>query len=89
MTHLDMTGGDEYIRQAGMCLEEGTPKGTLCAHISGDEFNILFYGYESQNAIRKEISKLKEKFFQDHSSSERTGIPLKYLRRNCMVSGGQ
>lgn len=42
-----------------MCLEEGTPKGTLCAHISGDEFNILFYGYESQNAIRKEISKLK------------------------------
>lgn len=51
--------GDEYIRQAGMCLEEGTPKGTLCAHISGDEFNILFYGYESQNAIRKEISKLK------------------------------
>ena len=21
--------GDEYIRQAGMCLEEGTPKGTL------------------------------------------------------------
>ena len=34
--------GDEYIRQAGMCLEEGTPKGTLCAHMSGDEFNILF-----------------------------------------------
>ena len=51
--------GDEYIRQAGMCLEEGTPKGTLCAHISGDEFNILFYGYESQNAIREEISKLQ------------------------------
>ena len=51
--------GDEYIRQAGMCLEEGTPKGTLCAHISGDEFNILFYGYESQNTIREEISKLQ------------------------------
>ena len=52
--------GDEYIRQAGFCLEEGTPKGTLCAHISGDEFNLLFYGYESQNAIREEIAKLKE-----------------------------
>ena len=51
--------GDEYIRQAGMCLEEGTPKGTLCAHISGDEFNILFYGNESQNAIREVISKLQ------------------------------
>lgn len=53
--------GDEYIRQAGYCLEEGTPKGTLCSHISGDEFNILFYGYENQNAIREEISKLKKK----------------------------
>ena len=52
--------GDEYIRQAGICLEEGTPKGTLCAHISGDEFNLLFYGYESQNAIREEITKLKK-----------------------------
>lgn len=51
--------GDEYIRQAGRCLEEGTPKGTLCAHISGDEFNILFYGYESQNEIRQAISRLK------------------------------
>lgn len=52
--------GDEYIRQAGFCLEEGTPKGTLCAHISGDEFNLLFYGYESQDAIREEITKLKK-----------------------------
>lgn len=52
--------GDEYIRQAGICLDEGTPKGTLCAHISGDEFNLLFYGYESQNAIREKITKLKK-----------------------------
>lgn len=52
--------GDEYIRQAGICLEEGTPKGTLCSHISGDEFNLLFYGYESQDAIRKEITRLKK-----------------------------
>ena len=52
--------GDEYIRQAGHCLEEGTPKGTLSAHISGDEFNLLFYGYNSQNEIRQEISKLKK-----------------------------
>ncbi|MBU5482245.1 EAL domain-containing protein [Blautia sp. MSJ-19] len=52
--------GDEYIRQAGLCLEEGTPKGTLSAHISGDEFNLLFYGYESQNEIREAINKLKK-----------------------------
>lgn len=52
--------GDEYIRQAGRCLEEGTPKGTLCAHISGDEFNILFYGHESQEEIREAIHELQE-----------------------------
>lgn len=52
--------GDEYIRQTGICLEEGTPRGTLCSHISGDEFNLLFYGYESQDAIREKIAKLKK-----------------------------
>ena len=52
--------GDEYIRQAGLCLDEGTPKGTLSAHISGDEFNLLFYGYESQEAIRTELDKLRK-----------------------------
>lgn len=52
--------GDEYIRQAGLCLEEGTPKGTLSAHISGDEFNLLFYGYESQDEIRCQLDKLRK-----------------------------
>ena len=52
--------GDEYIRQAGVCLEEGTPRGTLCAHISGDEFNLLFYGYESQEEIRTAIGELQK-----------------------------
>lgn len=52
--------GDEYIRQAGICLEEGTPRGTLCAHISGDEFNLLFYGYESQQKIRDALADLQK-----------------------------
>lgn len=52
--------GDEYIRQAGICLDEGTPKGTLSAHISGDEFNLLFYGYESQDEIRIQLDKLRK-----------------------------
>lgn len=52
--------GDEYIRQAGVCLEEGTPRGTLCAHISGDEFNLLLYGYESQQEIRDVLSHLRK-----------------------------
>lgn len=52
--------GDEYIRQAGVCLEEGTPSGTLCSHISGDEFNLLFYGYDSQQEIRDAIGELQK-----------------------------
>ena len=52
--------GDEYIRQAGCCLEEGTPKGTLSAHISGDEFNLLFHGYKSQDEIRYQLDKLRK-----------------------------
>ncbi len=52
--------GDEYIRQAGVCLEEGTPSGTLCSHISGDEFNLLFYGYDSQQEIRDAICELQK-----------------------------
>lgn len=51
--------GDQYIRRAGQCLAWNTPPGTLCARISGDEFNVLFYGYDSQAAIREEIRNLK------------------------------
>ena len=40
--------GDEYIRQAGMCLEEGTPKGTLSSRIirlpNGQEFHLSISG---------------------------------------------
>lgn len=52
--------GDQYIRQAGICFAEHTPAGTLCSRISGDEFNLFFYGYDSQDAIRAELEKVRE-----------------------------
>ena len=52
--------GDQYIRQAGRCFADYTPKGTLCARISGDEFLLFLYGYESQDAIRKVLADLTE-----------------------------
>lgn len=52
--------GDQYIRQAGRCFADYTPKGTLCARISGDEFHLLLYGYESQDAIRKVLTNLQK-----------------------------
>ena len=62
-TKLDATAyghdwGDQYIRQTGQCFAANTPKGTVCSRLSGDEFLLLFYGYDSQDAIRKELSTL-------------------------------
>ena len=56
--------GDQYIRQTGRCFADYTPKDTLCARISGDEFHLLFYGYESQDEIRKVLVNLREQLHQ-------------------------
>ena len=50
--------GDQYIRQTGQCFAANTPKGTICSRLSGDEFLLLFYGYDSQDDIRVELQKL-------------------------------
>lgn len=50
--------GDAYIRQAGRCFISSVPAKTLCSRISGDEFNLLFYGYDSQEEIRKILQNL-------------------------------
>ncbi len=47
--------GDLYIQTAGKCFLQNTPEGTLCARISGDEFLILFYGYDSRDEIREKL----------------------------------
>ena len=54
--------GDQYIRQAGLCFARHTPDGTLCSRISGDEFNVFFYGYDSQDEIRTVIEQLRDEF---------------------------
>ena len=50
--------GDVYLRQTAHSLQQGSPSGTVVARLSGDEFLLLFYGYDSQDAIRKELSTL-------------------------------
>lgn len=47
--------GDQYIQTAGRCFLENTPENTLCARISGDEFILLFYGYDSREAVREQV----------------------------------
>ncbi len=51
--------GDQYLHQTGQCLLTSTPPGTLCCRLSGDEFLLLFYGYESQEAIRLKLDRLR------------------------------
>lgn len=50
--------GDLYIQTAGKCFLENTPDNTICARISGDEFLVLFYGYNEQEEIRRDVQSL-------------------------------
>ncbi len=50
--------GDLYIQTAARCFVENTPKNTLCARMSGDEFILFFYGYDSREEIREKITTL-------------------------------
>ena len=47
--------GDIYIQTAGKCFMDNTPDNTVCARISGDEFLVLFYGFNSQDEIREKL----------------------------------
>ena len=50
--------GDRYIHEAAVCFTRNIPDGTLCARVSGDEFNILFYGYETREEVQRAIDRL-------------------------------
>lgn len=52
--------GDQYIRQAGQCLASSAPARTLCARISGDEFYLIYYGYDNRMEIQRALTKLRE-----------------------------
>lgn len=44
--------GDVYLRQTACSLQQGSPSGAVVARLSGDEFLLLFYGYETREALR-------------------------------------
>ncbi len=50
--------GDLYIQTVAGCFLENTPKNTLCARMSGDEFILFFYGYDSRDEIREKVAAL-------------------------------
>lgn len=74
--------GDEYIRLTGECFAKNAPARTVCARISGDEFNALFYGYNDQDTLRADICALK-------ASLEQSVVQLPSGRElHVSVSGG-
>ena len=60
--------GDVYLRQTAHSLQQGSPSGTVVARLSGDEFLLLFYGYETREALRADIKKLEENFAQSSAT---------------------
>ena len=60
--------GDIYLRQTAHSLRQNSPGGTVVARLSGDEFLLLFYGYETQEALRADIKKLEENFAQSSAA---------------------
>lgn len=52
--------GDKYIRQAARCFESSVPENVLVARVSGDEFFLLFYGYDNREQIEADIEKLRQ-----------------------------
>ena len=74
--------GDQYLRQTGRCLAASTPPGTLAARLSGDEFMLLLYGYDSREAVREELEKLRAAL-QDSASILPSGSEL-----HISISGG-
>ena len=74
--------GDQYIHRTGLCLAENTPAGTVVARLSGDEFMLLLYGYDSREAVREELEKLRAAL-QDSASILPSGSEL-----HISLSGG-
>lgn len=52
--------GDQYIRQAGQCFAAAVPAGSLCARVSGDEFTLLLWGFDSQEEGRQAVNHLAQ-----------------------------
>lgn len=56
--------GDRFIEHAGRCFKENVPENTICARVSGDEFYLFLYGYDSGDEIRDILANLLAKIHE-------------------------
>lgn len=74
--------GDLYIRRAGQCFQNAAPEGTVVARLSGDEFYLFFYGYQTRREIRGIVDQILE-------AARRESVQLPNgKRRRLSFSGG-
>lgn len=52
--------GDQYIRAAANALKIGTPEDAVLSRMSGDEFYIFLYGYDTEIQVREKIDRLQK-----------------------------
>ena len=52
--------GDKYIQAAADSFRKYTPPDTVIARISGDEFYMFFYGYQTEEEISQKIKLFRE-----------------------------
>ena len=69
--------GDRYLQLAGQCLTENTPhNNTICARLSGDEFLVFLYGFQTASGLDSVLENLHHAFsrytllFPDGASME-------------------
>ena len=74
--------GDRYINLAGQCFAQTLPQNTICARMSGDEFIVLFYGYDRRDEIRQVLNRLSE------AMKERTALLPNGDTMRISISGG-
>lgn len=53
--------GDRYIRETGHALRDGMTDHSVCSRLSGDEFMVLFYGYDSRAQLRRDMNNLQSR----------------------------
>ena len=58
--------GDDYIRGAANVLNEFSDYGGIVSRLSGDEFNVFLYGFDTKDDIRAIIEKIRRKMMRSY-----------------------
>lgn len=74
--------GDKYIQQAAKCFVSASPENTIISRVSGDEFYLFLFGYQSREDILQYLDQMK-------SYIDKSSFPLaSYKNHPIRVTGG-